>query len=100
MIKNIEKKAENNNVTILKVGAQTRLTALNTSICERLKNDGLVVMDCIGEKAAYISTKAVIYAGRFLADNQRLIINPGYVLIDTPQGERKAIRWTLELQQL
>lgn len=63
MIKNIEKKAENNNVTILKVGAQTRLTALNTSICERLKNDGLVVMDCIGEKALFQQKQSSMQGG-------------------------------------
>lgn len=89
----------NTEMTVLKVGAQTNLSALNTSVCERLKSNGLVVMDCIGEKAAYISMKAAIYAKRILPENQQLIVNPGYVLIDTPEGERKAIRWTLEIQQ-
>jgi len=96
--KEVSDMIRNAEITVLKVGAQTNLSALNTSVCERLKSDGLVIMDCIGEKAAYISMKAAIYAKRVLPENQKLIINPGYVLLNTPDGERKAIRWTLEIQ--
>ena len=91
---------KNNSQTILKVGAQTRLPLLITSISAHLESEQIVVMDSIGEQAAYIALKAVIHAKRCLPENQRVLINPGGVVIDTPQGERKAIRWTLELQQL
>jgi stage V sporulation protein SpoVS len=93
MIKNTE-------LTILKVSAQTSMSSLITSITERLRSDHTVIMDSIGEKATYVALKAAIAAKRYLPENQRVAIKPGYVLINTAEGERKAIRWTLELQQM
>lgn len=91
---------KNNNQTVLKIGAQTRLSSLITSISARLESEKFVVMDSIGEQAAYVALKAIIHAKRCLPENQRVIINPGGVVIDTHEGERKAIRWSLELLQL
>ena len=93
MIKNTE-------LTILKVSAQTSMSALITSVTERLRSENIVIMDSIGEKASYVALKAAIAAKRYLPENQRVAIHPGYVLIDTPEGDRMAIRWTLELQQV
>lgn len=91
---------KNKELTILKVSAQTSMSSLITSITERLRSEHIVIMDSIGEKATYVALKAAIAAKRYLPENQRVAINPGYVLIDTLEGDRKAIRWTLELQQM
>ena len=49
-----------NNTQILKVGADTSLSALQKSIYEYLRRDRIVVLDAIGEKSAYNATRAIM----------------------------------------
>lgn len=83
---------------ILKVGASTNLADLITSIFEHLKTENVVILDAIGEAATYVALRAVIFARRQLPENIELYTRPGMVVIDTAEGERKAVRLTLELK--
>lgn len=87
-----------NNTQILKVGADTCLSALQKSIYEYLRRDHIVILDAIGEKSAYNATRAIIFAKRMMPQNMTFTVDPGAVIIDTKEGERRAIRWTLELK--
>lgn len=87
-----------NQPLILKVGANTNLSDLKTSAFEHLQANGSVILDAIGERAAYVALRAVIFTQRQLPENVLINTRPGVVVVDTPEGERKAVRLTLELQ--
>lgn len=87
-----------NNTQILKVGADTSLSALQKSIYEYLRRDHIVAIDAIGERSAYNATRAIIFTKKMIPENMTLSVDPGAVIINTPEGERRAIRWTLELK--
>ncbi|MDD3199335.1 MAG: stage V sporulation protein S [Eubacteriales bacterium] len=86
------------NTQILKVGANTNLSDLKTSTFEHLRSDGSVILDAIGEKAAHVALRAVIFTQRQLPENVLINTQPGMVVVDTPEGDRKAVRLTLELK--
>lgn len=83
---------------ILKISASTDLSNLKTSMYNYLLMNKGVILDAIGEKSTYIATRAIIFAQRMFPENVSLIVDPGVVVVDTPQGERKAIRLTVELK--
>ncbi|MDF2857583.1 MAG: hypothetical protein K0Q87_3434 [Neobacillus sp.] len=84
-------------IQILKVGAKTDLSDLKTSTFEHLKSGKQVCLDAIGTEAAYNALRAVIFTQRQMPENVGININAGMVVVDTPQGDRKAVRLALEL---
>lgn len=87
-----------NEVQILKVSAITDLSDIKTSVYEYLQMDHAVILDSIGEKATYIALRAVIFAQRQFPENVQIVTRPGMVIVQTKEGERKAVRLTLELK--
>ena len=72
---------------ILKVSANTEIVSLRTSIIGYLNSHRTVCLDCIGEKANYAATKAVMHAQKEFANRTiDIVIKP--IMLDTPDGER------------
>lgn len=89
-----------NDVQILKVGANTNLSDLKTSVYEHLRKSNAVILDAIGEKSTYVALRATIFAQRQFPDNIEITTRPGMVIVETLTGERKAVRLRLELNSL
>lgn len=87
-----------NEAQILRVSATTDLSDIKTSVYEYLKADKAVILDAIGKDATYIALRAVIFTQRQFPDNVTIVTNPGIVVVQTREGERKAIRLSLELK--
>lgn len=81
---------------ILKVGASTETGSLKKSITENIKTHKQVYVDCIGDKANYIATRAIIFAKMQMPENRTIDASPTLVILDTPRGERRGIRWIVK----
>ena len=89
------------NVQVLRVSGDSNANAVAQTIIEYVLKDSIVNIDCIGIKATYAITKALIQATEYLVKNGfKFNLRPYYIKVqvngqDEEQNVKTAIRWTL-----
>jgi len=86
---------------VLKVSGDSNINAVSQAILENVIRDSIISIDCIGIKAAYITTKALIQTTEVLVKRgYRFNLRPYYVKVNVPENgmqpiSKTAIRWTV-----
>ena len=89
------------NVQVLRVSGDSNINAVSQAIIEYVLKDSIVHIDCIGIKASYTVTKALIQATEYLVKSGfRFSLRPYYIKVqvngqDKEQNVKTAIRWTV-----
>lgn len=89
------------NVQVLRVSGDSNINAVSQAIIEYVLKDSIVHIDCIGIKASYTVTKALIQVTEYLVKNCfKFNLRPYYIKVqvsdrDEEQNVKTAIRWTL-----
>jgi len=88
-------------IKVLKVAGESNINAAAEAIVEYVVANGIVHIDCIGIKAAYMTVKALVQATEMLVNKgYRFNLRPYYVKVRTKDNNvqsvvKTAIRWTL-----
>ena len=89
------------NVQVLRVSGDSNINAVSQAIIEYVLKDSIVHIDCIGIKASYTVTKALIQATEYLVKSGfRFSLRPYYIKVqvngqDKEQNVKTAICWTV-----
>ena len=88
-------------IQVLKASGNSNANAVAQAIIEYVLKDSIVNIDCIGIKASYTVTKALIQATEYLVKSGfRFNLRPYYIKVNTEENgmqpvSKTAIRWTL-----
>jgi stage V sporulation protein SpoVS len=88
-------------IQVLKVSGNSNANAVAQAIIEYVLKDSIVNIDCIGIKASYTATKALIQVTEYLVKNCfKFNLRPYYIKVqvngqDEEQNVKTAIRWTI-----
>jgi len=88
-------------IQVLKVSGTSNVNAVSEAVIKNVVSDSIVHVDCIGVKASYTVTKALIQVTEYLVKNDfRFNLRPYYIKVqvsdqDEEQNVKTAIRWTL-----
>lgn len=88
-------------IQVLKVSGTSNINAVSEAIIKNVVSDSIVHVDCIGVKASYTVTKALIQVTEYLVENcYKFNMRPYYIKVqvngqDEEQKIKTAIRWTL-----
>lgn len=88
-------------IQVLRVSGTSNVNAVSEAIIENALNDSIVHIDCIGIKASYTVTKALIQVTEYFVKNCfKFNLRPYYIKVqvngqDEEQKVKTAIRWTL-----
>lgn len=88
------------NIQILKVAGNSNPKAVSDKINQKVINDGVLHIDCIGAKATYTVVKALILSTDYLVkEGYKFNLRPYYVEAEVINNEKivkkTAIRWTM-----
>ena len=88
-------------IQVLKVSGTSNVNAVSEAVIKNVVSNSIVHIDCIGVKASYTVTKALIQVTEYLVKSGfRFSLRPYYIKVqvsdqDEEQNVKTAIRWTL-----